>query len=139
MELGDASIFGTMDQLTRVLVSAGICAGVWVAGTTRDVALVKRGLTINLLCGDFIEACYPFMEQNPTINIGGYLASACSVALLSSSCKSSAYLPFPVALWLADDWRLLFFAGMVAMGVSFIATVVNYSMLVRNNNRDKME
>lgn len=128
MELGDASIFGAMDLLTLVMVSSGICFGVWVAGESKDVSLAKRGLTINLLCGDFIEACYPFMEQNAIINVGGYLASACSVGLLSSGCMSSAYLPFPIALWLAEDWRLLLFASVVAMGISFLATVANYSM-----------
>jgi hypothetical protein len=139
MELGDAAILGTMDQLALVLVGAGICAGTWITASVDDVALVKRGLVINLFCGDFIEACYPIMEQNVLVSLGGYLASACSVAILTSSCKSSGYLPFPVAIWLADDWRLMSLASMVAMGVSFAATVVNHFIFIRVPLRDKKD
>ena len=125
MELGDPSVLGAMDELTLVLVSAGICAGIYVTGTNKDSSLVKRGLKINLLCGDFIEACYPFMEKSVAVNFGGYVASACSVAILTSKCKSSAYLPFPLALWLADDWKLMLFASMLAMGISFAGVIIN--------------
>ncbi len=126
MELGDAAILGAMDQLTLVLVSAGICAGTLFAslfawGNAVDVSFLKRGLFINLVCGDFVEACYPLMDQNIVVSMGGYLASSCSVALLSFGCKSSAYVPFPVAIWLADDVRLLAFASGVSFGISFLS------------------
>jgi hypothetical protein len=124
MELGDPAFTGAMDQLTLVLVSAGICAGTLVANrfvaTHADTSLLRRGLLINLLCGDFIEACYPLMEKNSIIRLGGYIASSCSVGLLSAGCKSSAYMPFPLALWLADDVEVLTLASSMAFGISFV-------------------
>jgi hypothetical protein len=134
MELGDASIFGAMDQLTLVLVSAGICAGKYIVGGS-DLALVRRGLAINLLCGDFIEACYPFMEEHILINLGGYLASGWSVSMLTSECKSSAYLPFPIAILLAEDWSQIALASLIAMGIPFVATVVNHFLVKSKANK----
>lgn len=129
MEKGDPAFLGAMDQLTLVLVCAGICLAVWVSSLTfecgvSDVSLIRRGLLINLTCGDFIEACYPLMEENPILKFGGYLASACSVALLSSECKSSAYLPFPVSIWFAEDWKHFAFTCAISFGLSFGLTVV---------------
>lgn len=128
MEVGDAAILGAMDQLSLVLVSAGICAGTLFtccfSRASTDMSLLKRGLLINLLCGDFIEACYPLMEQNVIISFGGYIASSCSIALLSTECKSSAYLPFPVALWLAEDLNRMSLASGVAFGIAFLSALV---------------
>ena len=132
MERGDASMLGTLDFLSLVLVGAGVCLGMWL--TTEPAAasgdhhnsLAKRGFTINLFCGDFIEACYPFMERHPAVSISGYVASALSATLLTSDCKSSAYLPVPISLWLADDIHRLLLASAVAVGIPFIVTVSNH-------------
>jgi hypothetical protein len=134
MELGDPSMAGALDLVTLVLVSAGVCLGLVLTGSDDDDAhrrLGSRGLAINLLCGDFVEACYPHMEQNTLVSVGGYLASAFSAAALTGDCSSSAYLPFPVALWLADDWRRLLGASAIAFGVPLVATVVNYLLYRR--------
>jgi len=137
MEVGDPAILGAIDQLTLVLVSAGICAGTLVASllveTRTDTSLLRRGLLINLLCGDFIEACYPLMEQNALVRLGGYIASSCSVGLLSCDCKSSAYLPFPLALWLADDVEVLTLASCIAFGISFVFAGVASFISPRTN------
>ena len=125
MERGGASFLGAIDQLTLVLVSAGICSGKWLTGSVQDVALVKRGLRTNLLCGDFIEVAYPYMEESILINIGGYLASGLSTAMLSDTSKSSAYLPLPLSLWLADDWKEMALASCIAFGVSFLFTLLS--------------
>jgi hypothetical protein len=119
MEVGDASMLGSCDLLTLVMVCAGICCEV------EGRRLAIRGLTINLLCGDFIEACYPYMEEHVGVSLSGYLASAISVGLLTNKCKSSAYLPFPVAAWLADDWKTLLVASTVAFMIPLIATVLS--------------
>lgn len=129
MEVGDASILGAIDQLSLVLVSAGICAGTlfasfFVVANKCDAALLWRGLAINLLCGDFIEACYPLMDDNPIVRFGGYIASSCSVGLLSANCRSSAYLPMPFTIWLTNDVRLMSFASAVAFGISFVFAFV---------------
>lgn len=141
MEVGDAAVFGCIDQLTLVLVGAGICSATlfWAvaSGKMEDRSLVTRGLLINLLCGDFIEVCYPIMEQDPIVNFGGYLASACSTCILSIDCKSSAYLPVPIALWLADDWELTILAFSVAFGISFLSTLASAILTTMRSHRTK--
>jgi hypothetical protein len=127
MEVGDASMLGSCDLLTLVLVCAGICCGRVILSRNLQAEgsrLAIRGLTFNLLCGDFIEACYPYMKEHVGVSMSGYLASAISVGLLNSDCKSSAYLPFPVAVWLADDWRTLLVASIFAFVVPFMVTVL---------------
>merc|ERR1712232_116892 len=96
MEKGDSSILGAIDECTLVLVSCGICtANVML---TND-QLPKRGLKINLFCGDFIEVAYPYMEQSKIVNFCAYLASGVSTAFLyirnPIEVASSAYLPLP--------------------------------------------
>ncbi|CAB9508597.1 phosphotransferase system component [Seminavis robusta] len=143
MELGGASFLGAIDELTLVLVCAGICAANLVSAcwlikkpallTDANRALCWRAVRINLLYGDFVEACYPEMEQNVLVNVSGYVASGLSSAILvarSSSPeevpKSLAYLPWPVAVWLSGtDWWPMFVASVVAFGIPFIATLLN--------------
>jgi len=136
MELGDASMLGVLDLLTLVLVCAGVCLGLLLIGSKEEYKLAKRGMAINLLCGDFIEACYPLMERHRIVNLSGYLASTISSAMLTSSCKSSAYLPLPIAVWLADDRKTLFTASTVAFFIPFVGTIVNYFLFVRNHKVD---
>jgi hypothetical protein len=155
MELGDASLLGTLDELTLVMVSAGICTGNWwiarrttmttIPAKTKDdededygssvdhhhqaaatTELMKRGMAINILCGDFVEVCYPAMDQYWIINMGGYLASIVSASMITRQCQSSAYLPVPLSIWLADDWRSMTMACLVAYGISLTATLINY-------------
>jgi hypothetical protein len=136
MEVGDASMIGTLDLLTLVLVCSGVCFGVLLTGIEEDRGLAKRGMATNLLCGDFVEACYPYMKQSLIVSMGAYLASSVSAGVLNGSCKSSAYLPFPVSLWLADDWKTLLLASSIAFIVPFLATVLNYLLFLKNSERD---
>lgn len=130
-------MLGALDMLTLVLVCAGVCLGILLTGPQSERSLAKRGMTINLLNGDFIEACYPHMEKYPLVNISGYLASSLSAMIISgSSCMSSAYLPIPIALWLADDQETLLAASMVAFFIPFIGTVINYLIKMNNNKND---
>mmetsp|Transcript_16969 Transcript_16969/g.46618 ORF Transcript_16969/g.46618 Transcript_16969/m.46618 type:complete len:174 (-) Transcript_16969:4853-5374(-) len=133
MELGDPSMLGTLDLLTLVLVCAGVCLGLIFTGDKEERSLAKRGITINLLCGDFIEACYPHMERYYLVNISGYVASSMSAAVLTDGCKSSAYLPFPIAIWLSDDRMTLIIASAIAFFIPFIGTVLNYILFIRND------
>jgi len=148
METGNASILGAMDEATLVLVSAGICAANLVVGipspgdssnssstddNDSDSALCRRGLRINLMYGDFIEAAYPFMERYFLVNVAGYLASGISVEILAhqpEAIGSSAYMPVLVSIWLADDWKRLTISFVTAFGISFGGTLIN-NMLVR--------
>lgn len=139
MELGDPALLGAMDQLALVLVCAGICAGTLVAALFRrakdkdDTSFLIRGLSINLCCGDFVEACYPFMEKNLFVSMGGYVASSLSFTLLSAQCKSSAYLPFPLAIWLADDGTRMSLVSGVAFGIAFASAFVG-SLITSTND-----
>eukprot|EP00542_Grammatophora_oceanica_P013324 CAMPEP_0194041092 /NCGR_PEP_ID=MMETSP0009_2-20130614/12997_1 /TAXON_ID=210454 /ORGANISM="Grammatophora oceanica, Strain CCMP 410" /LENGTH=541 /DNA_ID=CAMNT_0038684445 /DNA_START=38 /DNA_END=1663 /DNA_ORIENTATION=+ len=148
MEFGSASLWGTIDECTLVLVSAGICAGNLAVnprtpsddhgqGVETDVALCRRGLRINLLYGDFIEAAYPFMERSVVVNVAGYLASGISTELLTGNptdVLSMAYLPLPVSIWLAKDMRKLSISYASAFTIAFLGTVVA-NLLPRRNRR----
>lgn len=143
MELGDPSFLGAVDELTLVLVCAGVCLGNMVATichknclSSADAALSRRGLYINLACGDFIESCYPFMRRSGWINLAGYLGSGFSVAwLLFESTtadqvpKSLAYLPLAVSIALAGTlWERMAVASGIAVGFPFVFTMVHHAI-----------
>ena len=136
MELGDASMLGALDLLTLVLVCSGICLGILLTGNEEERNLAKRGMTINLCYGDFIEACYPHMERHRLVNISGYLASSLSAAMLTGTCKSSAYLPLPIAIWLAEDRETFMVATILSFSIPFVATILNYFFFIRNTKTD---
>ena len=133
MEQGDASILGAVDECTLCLVSAGICFGNIVTSmllAENDVAISKRGVKINLLCGDFIEAAYPFMERSVIVNGFAYLAGGLSTEILYSQrpedALSSAYLPFGLCIVLAKDMERMTLACGVAFVTSFIGAVIGH-------------
>jgi hypothetical protein len=136
MELGDPSMVGTLDLLALVLVCSGVCLGILLTGPQEDRRLAKRAIVINLLCGDFIEACYPYMEASTTVSMGGYVASALSAAVLSGNCKSSAYLPLPVSIWLAEDTTTLLIASSIALVVPFLSTLLNHILFGRKSKEE---
>jgi hypothetical protein len=139
MELGDASVLGAVDELTLVLVSAGICAANVLYSTlhsrqdhlsTADIDLCRRGFFLNIACGDFVEACYPLMENRLAVNVSGYLASGLSTAWLVASSsqtpKSLAYLPLPIAIGVSEtNWVQMAVAACIAFGISFFGTLID--------------
>lgn len=156
MEYGNASFLGALDELTLVLVCAGVCFGTLVSArllpkkdmmSSSDIALCQRAIYFNLIFGDFVEACYPFMEKHLLINIGGYIGSGLASVILvwttiSSNDESgtvrkvddiplsSAYLPVPVSIWLAgSSWQKMLFAAIVAFGIPCLFTILNYCLL----------
>jgi hypothetical protein len=145
MELGDASFLGAIDELALVLVCAGICAGNLTALKVRqlwhaegrnidveDVTLCRRGLYINLLCGDFVEVCYPYMNRHRMINFSGYVGAGLSSAVLVASAtlaeqvpRSLAYLPLPLSILLAHhNWYRMAIACFIAAGIPFVMTLL---------------
>lgn len=151
MECGDASFVGALDELALVLVCAGVCFGNLVVVSLfpkedilseADVALCKRAVRINSMFGDFIEASYPFTERHKIINIGCYLGGGLSSSLLvferhatiqmDDIPKASAYLPWPVTVWLAGHaWKKMLLASIVAFGVPCLTTILNHSLIRR--------
>ncbi len=140
MELGAPSFLGAVDWCTLCLSSGGICLAAWVlppppaafpsggaapsASITLDPRpLARRGAYINLLWGDFVEACYPFLAI-PFIKAAYYAAAmASSAVLLSAGVKSSAYMPFFVSYWLAQPTDATL-AALIGFGVPFAATLL---------------
>jgi hypothetical protein len=131
MELGEPSLWGAIDEATLVLVSAAICSAnllIPLPSDTESKSLCKRGLRINLLFGDFVEAAYPFMEKSLLVNVGGYLASGISTELLTGNTddiKSMAYLPLPISILLAKDWNRILLSYFVSFSICFALTLLN--------------
>ena len=145
MELGQASVWGAIDECTLVLVSAGICCANLIMSSSlkeTDLSLCKRAVRINLLYGDFIEAAYPFMEESRLVNVAGYLASGLSTEILARNPEdilSLAYLPLPVCILLANDWHRMALASFVAFGVSFVGTAINNFLFDRKKSKQSKQ
>lgn len=127
MEHGYPSIWGSIDECTLVLVSAGICAATVIV---QNEQLPKRGFVINLSCGDFIEVAYKYMQQSHIVNMFAYIAGGTSTEILYSkhpiNVLSSAYLPFPVSIWLAKDKTRIALAMFCAFAISFTGVMCSY-------------
>lgn len=135
MERGETSMWGSVDECVLVLVSAGICAANLL--TSRgECSLCRRGLRTNLLCGDFIEVAYPYMEQSTVVNVFAYLASGVSTEILyqssHESVMSSAYLPLPLSIILANDKFRISCSMFSAFALSFIGMLMSNSIWTRN-------
>lgn len=148
MECGSPSFFGAIDELTLVLVCAGVCLGNCVGDflfprkdvvSKADIALSWRAVRINLFFGDFVEAAYPFMEQHKVINVGCYIASGLSSYILvvypdpkiepGHVPQTLAYLPLPASIWMAgNEWKPMLLASIVAFGVPFLCVILNFSI-----------
>jgi hypothetical protein len=154
------TFLGAVDELTLVCVCSGICTATLllhliyetlpsqthrcVFATKEDAMLCRRGAIINVLFGDFVEACYPFMDRSKIINISGYVASALSCAYLVFELheidnademismkeirtvpKSFAYVPFPIAIALSGHlWLKMLTASGMAFGIPFMGTLL---------------
>jgi hypothetical protein len=79
MERGALPLLGALDLVTLCAAGAGACAAQLArprrASAAHDGALAWRGLRINLMYGDYVEACYPFLEREPAL-AGAYYAGA---------------------------------------------------------------
>lgn len=80
---------------------------------------------MNLCYGDFIEVAYPFMERCRWCNAGAYLGSALSGAIIAiNGTSSSAYLPLPLVIFIAQDRLSLCLATASAFLGAFLLAVV---------------
>ncbi len=130
----EASLLGAIDECTLALVCAGICVGNLLSPPKQatkkksgggHASLAWQALKTNLLCGDFIEAAYPSMERSRIINYSAYLAAGVSTEiLLQRRVLSSAYLPFPLAVWVSNVSDGMVSACIVAFVVSLFGTMV---------------
>jgi hypothetical protein len=141
METGDPSFLGAVDELSLVLVCAGVCLGSllgkWMRSSLScddtDCKLWTRGLATSICCGDFIEVCYPLMNESALVNFGGYLGSglSCMWLVLGSTeayavPKSSAYLPWLAAVGISyPHWYRFVGASVLAIIFPLIAALAH--------------
>ena len=125
------------------MVSAGICAGNILTArllADQDVAISRRGMRINLLCGDFIEAAYPFMERSVIVNAFAYVACGVSTEILyhklPDEVLSSAYLPFALSILRAKDMTRLAIACCAAFLISFFGAVLGNALGMKMRRGD---
>lgn len=144
MEKGQPSFLGAVDWCSLCLISGGITSATWLVplasynpssnGGVDPRPLARRGAFINLMWGDFVEACYPFFQGQVFLTGVVYVASWGSTALLlREGGRSSAYLPVVLSWWLGvekgeggrEGWECrVWWASVVAFGVPFVAVVV---------------
>merc|ERR1719215_427339 len=146
MERGIPSLWGSVDQCTLVMVSAGICAAnlinpLIIQKSKKSMCL--RGFLCNILCGDFIEVAYPFMNESMIVNLCAYMASGIGTEILYNDhppdVLSSAYLPLPISIMLAKDYKRLATSYLIAFLISFVGSLL--SNLYKNTlqSKDKMD
>lgn len=139
MQDGQPSFLGAVDFCSLCLVSAGICTAYFLVppssysnnsrgGQDNMRPLARRGLFINFVFGDFVEACYPMMENDVIIKASAYAACMISTVMLLNEgpARSSAYLPFPVSLYLANGHATS--AASMAFGLPFTIALLKNIM-----------
>ena len=126
------SLLGAMDECTLVMVCAGICAGNLIltppskgnGGGAGHNSLSLQALKTNILCGDFIEAAYPYMDTSKLVNGSAYIAAGLSCeVLLQRRVYGSAYLPLPLVIWMSSDILAMGLSCVIAFNVCFVGTL----------------
>ena len=89
---------------------AGVCSAVYIMRFNKPREdkhrrLGWRGLFSNIFMGDFVEACYPYTLSSPLMLTAIRVSCAMAGAVLAYGgfVRSTAYLPLPVSLLLADS------------------------------------
>mmetsp|Transcript_5267 Transcript_5267/g.19109 ORF Transcript_5267/g.19109 Transcript_5267/m.19109 type:complete len:368 (+) Transcript_5267:389-1492(+) len=103
-EIAALAALGALDAVCLCACGAGACAA-QLAVPRRptadgDVALACRGLLVNVACGDYVEACYPFLDRDAALQLATYAAAALGAAVSAGS-RSTAYIPLPLAACIA--------------------------------------
>jgi len=144
MEKGQPSFLGAVDWCSLCLISGGITSATWLlplpayhpsSGGGDPRPLARRGAFINLMWGDFVEACYPLFQGQVFLTGVVYVSSWVSTALLlREGGRSSAYLPVVLSWWLGVEqggreggggWECgVWWASVVAFGLPFVAVIV---------------
>ena len=124
MEGGHLSLLGAYDACCLCGVCAGVMAAVAITSKAKaEASAAKSAFKINFFLGDYVEACYPYMERSAKVNAAAYLGAALSGAVLLASStgeavtRSSAYLPLPLAVAISDGVAAMALAVSLAVGV----------------------
>ena len=128
MELGGLALLGAFDACCLCCVCAGICAATSLTSANSapaEASACRQAMRINLLLGDYVEACYPYMAKSASVNVGAYLGAAIAGATLligggtPAPPRSSAYLPIPLAIALSERPAHVAVAAILAFAVPF--------------------
>eukprot|EP00900_Chrysochromulina_parva_P008925 jgi/Chrpa1/18033/Chrysochromulina_OHIO_Genome00004914-RA len=136
MAEGGLSMLGALDAACLCATCAGVMCAVEAHARRqqqeeeehgqrrRPVSTGWTAASINLLFGDYVEACYPYMERRFPIRLGTYAGAVAAGALIVASgpSRSSAYLPLPLAVAIAEAPSAMLGACLVAFLVPFVAT-----------------
>ena len=74
-----------------------------------------------------LQVAYPFMESSNLVNLSAYVASGVSCEVLTWNSRqllSSAYLPLPLSVLLAEDWWTLSWVYGLALVISCLGTLL---------------
>jgi hypothetical protein len=131
-----ASLLGAIDECTLVMVCAGICTGNW-AMRFGNSSLSWQALKTNILCGDFIEACYSSMERSNVINATAYLAAGISTEIIvCQRLLSSAYFPLPLSILISNDRQGMVAASSIAFGICLIGTLISNKLEIDKEDKE---
>lgn len=112
MEAVGHSFLGAVDMTSLVMVSAGITlANIVFPRNHGDRTAAVPGFLINVGFGTFVEAAYPYMFADRKVLFGGILAGGIGGFLIGLlGVRGTAYVPSPVAPFLANEGHTLEFA-----------------------------
>ncbi|RUS46193.1 PTS sugar transporter [Cohnella sp. AR92] len=122
MERYGNSFIGALDMAGLVMTSAGILlAQLALPVYPADRNTSSKPFWLNVGFGTFIEASYVFMQRSRMVSLGAILASGFAGAVIGGlDLRSTAYVPFYLALLFSND-ALGFLAAMLAsLAVSFL-------------------
>ncbi|KAL1519689.1 hypothetical protein AB1Y20_023199 [Prymnesium parvum] len=127
LEMGGGSfaLFGALDCVCLCVVCAGVCTAIGLIAPPAEAKANMRAARINLLCGDYVEACYPYLKRSSIAHISA-LAGAASAGsiIVDVGARSSAYLPLPIAIVVAAQSMVpLAAACCIAFGIPFGGTL----------------
>jgi hypothetical protein len=142
MAEGTLSTLGALDAACLCATCAGVMSAVEAAGRAPSPTKPLRkqeqkqqparpanggwsAASINVLFGDYVEACYPHMERRLPIRVGVYAGAAAAGALIVAGgpARSSAYLPLPIGVAIAEAPSAMLGACLLAFLLPFAATV----------------
>ena len=133
MSKGTFALLGAFDACCLCCVCAGVCAAVTLtASASSEVSATRRAVGINLGLGDYVEACYPYLEKSTGVNAAAYLGAAMAGAALLAAGdegappRSSAYLPLPLAVAVSDQPVSFARAAAIAFFVPFLGSLLAF-------------
>lgn len=130
---GGFALLGALDAACLCCVCAGVCAAAALTTPAEaEARACRRAVGINLLLGDYVEACYPLMDKSAAVRAAAYLGAALAGSTLGCALgapdgggalgvRSSAYLPMPLAVAVAaPNSAPMAYACALAFSVPFV-------------------